>query len=823
MSYFQIVGYPLLLVAAMEIILGIILLRQNPHNSPINKSVAFFSFFSAGYALFSSIIYIRTAFGLDVDLYAKANWIGWFSIPAALQFLYYLREEKSRTARVIGLVLYPFWSAVYLLCFFTDLVEPAGYSLQPPVDHAGPLENPARLVGGVLILWVMYEVIALRKRVQGRKRQQLNYFFHGTLIFGGGASLVAAFLQVFGGHRLEPELGAYFSFPWVVLTFYAVMRYSLFDIRAILSRALSIVLLWLGFTTIHIWLTRILAPSVGLNLALLISLSLIGFVFLGTPVNRWVQKWTQRIIVKDRYDYQKILKEAVNAIITILDQHELLTYIIESIRRSMGIEAVYLYWRSPNGRYARRHGAGPLLDSGEEMVLADVAVQWLRQEHQPVIQEELEVILPGEGSGGLAAYMRRIGVELMIPMVYKGDFQGILALGRKGNGEPYIRSDIDLLETLAGHTAVAMENARLYEEAKQVKESLHESEEKFRTLAHTLPAAVFIHRGGTFLYANPAAVVVTGYSMDELMNMDFWGVAHPDSRKLIMDRGRARLEGDEPPPQYELKIVRKSGEERWILLNMGIIEYEGRSAVIGTAFDINERKQAAEEKARLYEENVRQYQERIAEEERHHREKEKILRDLHDGIGGITTNISLLAEMAKNSDSLPQIKKTLTTVSSLAREGLADIRGFMHSLDARDMSWHSLTAELRNQGSSIIESHGMSFQIQSSIDGSTQPPGSLFCLNLFKIYKEALVNIAKHAHAKSVRVTLGIDSGRFVLVIADDGVGFKTAAGTGRGSSNMNTRAGDLGGTISISSDKGTTIRAELPLPDNYPARGMAI
>jgi signal transduction histidine kinase len=147
----------------------------------------------------------------------------------------------------------------------------------------------------------------------------------------------------------------------------------------------------------------------------------------------------------------------------------------------------------------------------------------------------------------------------------------------------------------------------------------------------------------------------------------------------------------------------------------------------------------------------------------------------------------------------------------------------MHSLDAKDMSWHSLNAELRSQGSSIIESHGMSFQIQSSIDGSIQPPGSLFCLNLFKIYKEALVNIAKHAHAKSVLVTLGIDSGRFVLVIADDGVGLKTAAGTGRGLSNMNTRARDLGGAISISSDKGTTIRAELPLPDNYPARGMAI
>jgi PAS domain S-box-containing protein len=823
MTYFQIVGYPLLLVAAMEIILGGILLRHNPHNSPINKSVAAFSFFSAGYSLFSSIIYLRTALGLDIDLVARANWIGWFSIPAALQFLYFMRDERNRTARIIGYILYPFWTVIYALCIFTDLVEPTGYSLLPPVDHQGPLENPARLAGGLLILWVLYEVIVLRKQVRGVKREQLNYFFHGTLIFGAGAALLAAFMQLFGRLDLNPELGAYFSFPWVLLTFYAVMRYSLFDIRAILARTLSIVLIWLGFATVHIWLTTVLEPSFGHNFALLTSLSFIGFVFFGTPVSKWVQQWTQRIIVKGRYDYQQILKESFNAIITILDQNELLTYIIESIRRSMGIQAVYLYWRSPSGRYTRRQGFGPLLDSGDEMALADVAVQWLRQERQPVMRKELETIMPGEGSGGLTAYMRKIGLELMIPMVYKGEFQGILALGEKGNREPYVRSDIDLLETLAGHAAVAIENARLYEEARRVEESLHESEEKFRTLAQTLPAAIFIHRGGKFLYANPAATRMTGYSMEELLRMDFWGVTHPDYRQIIMSRGRGRLQGDQPPSQYEFKIARKDGESRWVLMTVGTIEYGGQGAVIGTIYDITESKQAEEEKARLYEENVRQYRQRIQEEERHQREKEKILRDLHDGIGGITTNISLLAEMAKESKNLPEIKKTLTTISALAREGLADIRGFMHSLDAGDMSWHSLVAELRRQGSSMIESHGMSFLLTSSLDGSTQTPGSLFCLNLFKIYKESLVNIFKHSRAKSVVVNLDIESDKLMLLISDDGIGFGEKTGAGRGVSNMKARTKELGGEMSILSGNGTTIRVELPLPKNYPMRAMEI
>src|SRR4030067_3294419 len=154
---------------------------------------------------------------LEYNFFTRASWIGWFSIPAALPFIFYLKDETGRSARTVGRILYPFWLVVYVLTLFTDLVEPGHLSLIPYAGRSGPLENPARFIGAVMILWIMYEIYLLRKQVSGIKKAQLNYFFHGTLIFAGCGAFMVGFLQVLGGLGFDPVLGAYFSLPWVAL------------------------------------------------------------------------------------------------------------------------------------------------------------------------------------------------------------------------------------------------------------------------------------------------------------------------------------------------------------------------------------------------------------------------------------------------------------------------------------------------------------------------------------------------------------------------------------------------------------------------------
>jgi len=129
---------------------------------------------------------------------------------------------------------------------------------------------------------------------------------------------------------------------------------------------------------------------------------------------------------------------------------------------------------------------------------------------------------------------------------------------------------------------------------RRVEEALRESETKFRTLAETVAAAAFIFQGSRICYVNSAAEAQTGYSREELLMMDFWEVIHPDFRTLVKKRGLARQRGEQVPARYEVKLLTKNGEERWVDFMAATIEFEGKPAVLGTAFDITERKAAEE-------------------------------------------------------------------------------------------------------------------------------------------------------------------------------------------------------------------------------------
>ena len=104
MNSAQIIGYPLLLLSALELFLGLLLLRQNPRNSPVNKATAACAFVAAIWSLSAAFMYIRVSLGLDFIFFARASWIGWFTVPTALQTVLFLKDEKSRMDRELVLV-----------------------------------------------------------------------------------------------------------------------------------------------------------------------------------------------------------------------------------------------------------------------------------------------------------------------------------------------------------------------------------------------------------------------------------------------------------------------------------------------------------------------------------------------------------------------------------------------------------------------------------------------------------------------------------------------------------------------------------------------
>jgi len=223
--------------------------------------------------------------------------------------------------------------------------------------------------------------------------------------------------------------------------------------------------------------------------------------------------------------------------------------------------------------------------------------------------------------------------------------------------------------------------------------------------------------------------------------------------------------------------------------------------------EIAERRRIGEEKDRLY-------NERIAEKERHLEEKERLLMDLHDGVGGIATNIRLLSELSQVSKDFVSVKKTLTTISQLSQDAISEIRSLMQSLDGNELSWQTLAATLRKEGAAIVEPHGLSFEIQTEMHEVSTPSSSLLWMNLLKIYKEALRNAIKHARASAIAVTFNVADHGLILRVQDDGIGCDGSAQSGRGLAIMKKRAGDLGGAVCISAPgRGTQVSLAIPFP----------
>ena len=137
----------------------------------------------------------------------------------------------------------------------------------------------------------------------------------------------------------------------------------------------------------------------------------------------------------------------------------------------------------------------------------------------------------------------------------------------------------------------------------QVEQSLRNSEEKFQALAETSPTAIYIHQHGVFVYANPAACDISGYPLDELLHLKFWELIHPDTREQVKLAGQQRERGEVAPSRYEMKIITKQGELKWLDFSGATIDFEGEPAIMGSVIDITDRKKTEQalltEKERL--------------------------------------------------------------------------------------------------------------------------------------------------------------------------------------------------------------------------------
>jgi PAS domain S-box-containing protein len=117
----------------------------------------------------------------------------------------------------------------------------------------------------------------------------------------------------------------------------------------------------------------------------------------------------------------------------------------------------------------------------------------------------------------------------------------------------------------------------------------------FRKFADTLSVIIFAYADNhKYIYVNPAFETALGYSLEELLQMNFWDVCHPDYKDLVRERGQARLRREAVPANYEIRALRKDGSDLWVDVFFSVTQVAGKLISIVGAYDITERKRLQE-------------------------------------------------------------------------------------------------------------------------------------------------------------------------------------------------------------------------------------
>lgn len=116
----------------------------------------------------------------------------------------------------------------------------------------------------------------------------------------------------------------------------------------------------------------------------------------------------------------------------------------------------------------------------------------------------------------------------------------------------------------------------------------------FRKFADALSVIIFAYSDDKYIYVNPAFENATKFKLEELLQMNFWDICHPDYKELVKARGQARLRQESVPSNYEIRALRKDGSDLWVDVFFSVTQVGGKTISIVGAYDITERKSLQE-------------------------------------------------------------------------------------------------------------------------------------------------------------------------------------------------------------------------------------
>ena len=318
---------------------------------------------------------------------------------------------------------------------------------------------------------------------------------------------------------------------------------------------------------------------------------------------------------------------------------------------------------------------------------------------------------------------------------------------------------------------------RLEERVAERTAELAESEEKYRRVSEQANDGIVIVQDGRVRYANPRMEKMVGQPLSDVRDAHFERFLDPEVRPAVREQYRRRVAGKQVDSRYETVLLHRSGRRVIVGINAGLMEFEGREAVLGIVRDITDRKEAEDALRRAK-----------VEAEAANRAKSEFLANMSHELRTPLNAVTGFSELLSSEVSDPRQRRYLDAVKSAGKTLLTLINDILDlsKIDAGRMEVQRTSVDLRRLFGDIEEVFrlkiaGKGLAFTAEVDPGLPPALFLDELRIRQILLNLVGNAVKFTDAGEIRLSArrmeerGDGRVGLAIAVADTGVGIPDA------------------------------------------------
>lgn len=493
--------------------------------------------------LFCLVSIIAYAFHYSGKLNSFDWTIYWCNVVALLLqgalLVHFALVFPTRRVRNLKLWLGLVYAVPACLLFLHASVAAAALDLMPSIQSRFFLDQLELGYSGFYFLAAAFIfLLSYRRAPSGLLRQQLKWVTFGT--FAGTVPFLCFYILPFMAGIVPSEWMTLSAFSLVLIPLcfgYAIVRYRLMDVDIIFKRGIAYTAATAAVIAVYFAIVAAIgllfhSRSVG-SIGTVIAIVIAALLF--QPLRDWVQARLDHFFYRDRLNYRRTLIEFGRTLTNEVRLEPLFDSVLDRISQTLLVDRLAVFLEDP-----RQPGAFLLSRSFGVAAQSPLDLSFLSVAEHPALAQACLFFESGRGPSDKESVRRtleHLGLNYFISCRFRNRVVAVLGLGKTVDGDYLTSEDIELLGTIAGYFAIAIENARLYSTLEQKASQIERLKEFHESIIDSLSIGVLtVDLDDRVESWNPQMERLLGISREEAVGCFAGDVLPPDLLAEIASR-----------------------------------------------------------------------------------------------------------------------------------------------------------------------------------------------------------------------------------------------------------------------------------------------